>query len=191
MKSGLGTRAAREWPDARRAPGNHVARLVAARVCAADGRTTEAADIRRPVGVELTYDVLESGHVLVPNFHFTNEEGVRVFVLHDTDPEWRRPAAAGRALHEHGVDPGQLPRRRGCSWSPVALSTHDPLAVHCLEEDAVAFQVVDSLDGDTARGDYVGAMPGVVRPMVEWTTRAAGGSAAPKTDELTMLEIST
>jgi lipopolysaccharide transport system ATP-binding protein len=190
MKSGLGTRAAREWPDARRAAGNHVARLVAARVCAADGRTTEAADIRRPVGVELTYDVLESGHVLVPNFHFTNEEGVRVFVLHDTDPEWRRrPRPAGRYTSTAWI-PGNF-LAEGMLVVTVALSTHDPLAVHCLEEDAVAFQVVDSLDGDTARGDYVGPMPGVVRPLVEWTTRGGGGLvAAPNTDELPMLEIS-
>src|SRR3712207_7464668 len=32
-----------------------------------------------------------------------------------------------------------------------------------------AFQVVDSLDGDSARGDYAGPMPGVVRPLLRWT----------------------
>jgi lipopolysaccharide transport system ATP-binding protein len=34
----------------------------------------------------------------------------------------------------------------------------------------VAFQVIDSLDGDSARGDYAGPFPGVVRPLLQWTT---------------------
>jgi lipopolysaccharide transport system ATP-binding protein len=169
MRSGLGSRAARDWPDARRAPGNNVARLVSARVRTADGRTVESVDIREPVGVELTYEVLEPGHVLVPNFHFANEDGVRAFVLHDTDPAWRRRPRP-RGLY---VSTAWLPANflaEGMLVVGVALSTHVPLAVHAHEEEAVAFQVIDSPDGDGARGDYVGAMPGVVRPLVEWTT---------------------
>jgi len=34
----------------------------------------------------------------------------------------------------------------------------------------VAFQVIDSIDGDSVRGDYGGAVPGVVRPRLEWRT---------------------
>jgi lipopolysaccharide transport system ATP-binding protein len=51
----------------------------------------------------------------------------------------------------------------------VAISTLDPVSVHAHERDAVAFQVVDSLDGDSARGDYAGPLPGVVRPLLRWT----------------------
>ena len=39
------------------------------------------------------------------------------------------------------------------------------------ELDAVAFQVIDSLDGDSARGDYAGRMTGVVRPLLQWSTQ--------------------
>ena len=53
----------------------------------------------------------------------------------------------------------------------VALSTFNPLVVHFYERDAVAFQVIDSLDGNSARGEYAGPMPGVVRPLLEWNTR--------------------
>src|SRR5687768_9891943 len=51
--------AERAWDDAAAAPGNHVARLRRVRVRTEDGETTAAADIRRAVGVEVTYDVLE------------------------------------------------------------------------------------------------------------------------------------
>jgi lipopolysaccharide transport system ATP-binding protein len=46
----------------------------------------------------------------------------------------------------------------------------DPVTVHYFERDAVAFQVIDSLDGNSARGDYAGPMPGVVRPLLKWST---------------------
>ena len=35
----------------------------------------------------------------------------------------------------------------------------------------VPLLVTDSLEGDSARGDWTGHMPGVMRPMLKWTTR--------------------
>ena len=172
MQSGLGTRAAREWSDPRRAPQNHVARFVSARVRTADGRTTDAVDIREAVGVELTYEVLEDGHVLVCGFHFVNEDGLKVFVLHDTDPRWRRRPKPRGVYTCTAWLPGNF-LAEGQLVVTMILGTHDPLVSHCHEEDVVAFQVVDSLDGNTARGDYLGPMPGVVRPLVEWSTERA------------------
>ena len=71
LNSDLGTTAAREWPDPACAPGGEVARLRAVRVRSAHGEVMETADIRQPVGVEMEYDVLEAGHVLLPHFHFS------------------------------------------------------------------------------------------------------------------------
>jgi lipopolysaccharide transport system ATP-binding protein len=45
----------------------------------------------------------------------------------------------------------------------------DPVFVHLYEADAVAFEVIDVLAGDSARGDYGGPMPGAVRPLFDWT----------------------
>jgi lipopolysaccharide transport system ATP-binding protein len=51
--------------------------------------------------------------------------------------------------------------------------SHSPsTTLHAREANAVAFQVFDDEGAGTARGDYVGPMPGVVRPLLEWTTRA-------------------
>jgi len=45
----------------------------------------------------------------------------------------------------------------------------------------VAFLVVDSSEGDSARGDYTGHMPGLVRPLLSWTTQFEPlGTAAAK-----------
>jgi lipopolysaccharide transport system ATP-binding protein len=169
LQSGIGTTAARDWPP-ERAPGNEVVRLRAVRVRGADGRITETVDTRRPVAVELEFDVLQGGHVLVPNYGFHNEQGILIFIAHDSDPAWRRvPRPAGRYVSTAWV-PGDL-LAEGPVTVGVAVSTHDPVILHASEQDVVAFQVVDSLDTDGPRGDYAGPMPGVVRPLLAWSTR--------------------
>ena len=52
-----------------------------------------------------------------------------------------------------------------------------PLYTHFYESDAVAFHVVDGCQGDSARGDFNGDMPGVVRPLLEWSTRLVVGDS--------------
>ncbi len=50
------------------------------------------------------------------------------------------------------------------------MITLDPVRVQFYEQSALAFQVVESMGGDSARGDWAGPMGGVVRPMLKWTT---------------------
>jgi lipopolysaccharide transport system ATP-binding protein len=168
--SGLGTTAERRWEGSERAPGNGVARLRSVRVCTEEGLTTDAIDIRRPVGVELVYDVLEPGAVLMPNCHVHNEDGVCAFIAHDLDPEWRfTPRPVGRYTSTLWI-PGNF-LAEGSMFVTAAATTYNPMGVHFLERDVVVFRVVDTTDGDSARGDFAGHMPGVVRPVLPWTTQ--------------------
>jgi len=170
LTSGLGTTAAREWPDLAKAPGNHIVRLCAVRVRTEDGLVTETVDIRRPVGIEIEYEVLESGYALWPHFTLHNEEGIRVLVSFDLDPTWRgRPRPAG-----HYVSTGWIPGNflsEAMMIIGTGVRTEEPKILHFYERDTVAFQVVDSLDGDSARGDYGGRMGGIVRPLLRWGTQ--------------------
>ena len=174
MSTGEHGPAQRTWPSAR-APGNETARLVSARVRTTDGETAPRVDIRRPVGVEMEYDVLQDGRVLVPNFHFFNSEGVCAFI------------ALGWQAAQSPRRPG---RYRSTAWIPgntlaegmlsvgVSLSTLDPVTVHFWAPDALAFDVVDSMDGDSARGPFGGPYAGVVRPIFDWDTELVAGERA-------------
>ena len=44
------------------------------------------------------------------------------------------------------------------------------LTIHFTERDAAAFIVTDTLDGNSARGDFAGQMDGIVRPILVWET---------------------
>ena len=170
LNSGLGTTAAREWPDLMRAPGNDVVRLRAVRVRAEDGRVASAIDIRQSVGVEIEFEVLRPGYALWPHYTLDNDEGVRVFMSFDQDPEWRRrPRPVGHYLSTSWI-PGNL-LAEGTMIIGASVRTEQPQLVHFYERDAAAFQVIDSLEGNSARGDYLGPLPGIVRPLLRWTTR--------------------
>ena len=178
LKSGLGTMAAREWPDLATAPGNDIVRLRAVRVRTEAGDVSDAVDIRYPVGIEIEFEVLQPGHLLIPNLHVTNEEGVLVFIAADSDPTWRRTQRPVERFVSTAWIPGNF-FSEGTMIVAAAVSTMDPVAIHFFERDAVAFQVIDKFEGDSARGDFAGSFPGVVRPKLRWTTgRAESGMAA-------------
>jgi lipopolysaccharide transport system ATP-binding protein len=163
------TGAEKSWESAENAPGNEIARLRRVRVSDETGETVSAVDIRRPVAVEMTYEVLQSGKILVPNFHFFNEQGVCIFVSHDWAGGWRtRPRPAGVYISKAWI-PGNF-LAEGTVFVTVAATTYEPVNVHFVEREAISFTVVDSGEGDTARGDFTGTLPGAVRPVLNWET---------------------
>jgi len=158
----------REWQDLD-APGDRAVRLRRVRVCGEDGTTISAVDIRHPVGIEITYDVLEGGHMLVPTVHFFNEAGLHLFVVLDLEPEWRgRPKSAGRYVSTAWI-PGNF-LSDGCMIVHTGMSTLAPYESHAYEKDVVAVRVFDPMSPNSARGDYTGPFAGVVRPLVRWNT---------------------
>jgi lipopolysaccharide transport system ATP-binding protein len=180
LSSGLGTTAVRVWSDLNTAPGDDIVRLCAVRVCTEDRVFSDAFDIRKPIGIEMEYEVFESGHVLTPNFHCYNEEGVYAFVAVETDSAWAgRARSVGRYVSTAWI-PGNL-LSEGTLFVGAAISTMDPVVVHFYERDAVAFQIIDTMDGDSARGEYAGPMPGVMRPLLQWSTRMISKSDQPVT----------
>lgn len=169
LNSGQRTTAEKHWPDVLRAPGDEIVRLIGVRVLTEKEGVTDVVDIRRPVGIEIEYDVLESGHILLPYYHFFNDEETLVFEVLDQDPEWR-----GRSR--------QKGRYRSTAWIPGNFLSEGTLSVYSgvitpsperwhFNEPAVSFKVLDTFEGDSARGDYTGRMTSAVRPMLRWNTQ--------------------
>jgi len=176
--------AEREWTTPEDAPGDEAVRLARVRVLNARSESATAFDIRLPVCIEITYDVLEAGHVLTPHVELHNEEGVHAFSSHDTSEEWRRrERGVGRYTSVITV-PGNM-LSEGTLRAHVSVMSHTPQTMlHAQARNVVAFQVIDSQQGDSARGDYIGPIPGVMRPLFKWKTHfdAADGqhAAAPR-----------
>jgi lipopolysaccharide transport system ATP-binding protein len=164
----------REWPDDGMAPGDSIVRLHSVGVYNEQSEPTTVVDIHRPFRIEVSYDVNEAGHILLPVIELCNEEGTEVFSTHDTNEEWRRRERAPGRYTSAVTVPGNL-LAEGSLLAHVSVMSHFPATIlHIRETNAVAFQVVDADEGNTARGDYVGPMPGVVRPLLEWTHQSEG-----------------
>ena len=159
----------REWNDIATAPGDDVARLRKVRVITQNGATTAVVDISQPVGVEMVFDVLQPGHVMFSSCQFSTAEGVCAFDSHDLHPDWRRRARPVGRFTSTAWVPGHL-FAEGTYLISVGLTTRDPYADHLFAQHAVACRIIDPHDGTGARGDWVGNLPGVVRPLLKWST---------------------
>ncbi len=168
LKSGVGSPALREWEE-NEAPGNEIASLLSVAVIDESNEIKSSAAINKKIIIRMKFLVKLSGYVLTPNFHFYNGEGVCAFVVSEVKGEWKRKARpAGYYITEVEVPPNFL--SEGTYLVGAALSTMSPLNVHFFERDAVSFQVADNDSGETARGDYSGPIPGVLRPILNWKT---------------------
>ncbi len=163
-------KAEREWLDLMEAPGDEVVRLCSIRLKTKDGRVTEAVDISQPVCIEMKYVVIKSGYELMVYYRVVNAEGIVAFQSIDSDPAWRmKPRPAGRYVSTSWI-PGNI-LSEGMYFIGPGIWTINPSFKRFRLDDAIAMQVVDSMDGNTARVDFSGDMPGVVRPLLKWETR--------------------
>ena len=173
LNSGLGVGAVREWHNGEDGPGGEIVRLLAVRIRGAGGEITHVVDVRHPVWVEMEHKVLKAGYKLLLSFQFRNELGDLVFCTHDIDPAWHnRSRPAGRYVTRVEI-PGNL-LTEGTMVITAGCETVDPGIFQFYERDVVAFQVVDNLGADSARGNYAGHIAGVVRPRLPWDTQTIG-----------------
>ena len=170
LNAGLGSAARREWNNPEEAPGDGVVRLKSVTVRNEAGDVSEEIDIERPLTIEVEYWHRSDGRDIRPsvNLHFYNEDGINLFLTNDfNNKEWRRtPREPGRVTATCKI-PGNF-LAEGRVVILVAVSTYNPTVVHALEQDVVAFQVVDRSTGDGVRGEYANEWPGVVRPYLDW-----------------------
>lgn len=168
LASDTTTTACREWLNNQHAPGNDNMRIRSVRVVDEYLQTRETIDVRRKTGIEIVFDQLNSEVPVVPVISLYNDEGQHVFNAIDTSPRWNMPCQAGRYTCIAWI-PGNL-LNEGRLNASVAFNTFSSQTVirQVYVQDAVAFQVVDPLEGDSAKGRFTRKWGGAVSPLLEW-----------------------
>ena len=168
LQSEAGTGSSRTWNDPAVAPGNDLVRLRSVRVVDEDGSPLDAADVRRPVGIEIAFDVLRHGEPVFPKIKVVDGQGDIAFNALDTRERWLEPSPPGEYVATAWV-PGNLLNEGLFTVDAGLCSLGGPKLVSqagCNE--AVSFHVQDPAEGDSARGRYAGSLRGAVRPLLEW-----------------------
>jgi lipopolysaccharide transport system ATP-binding protein len=156
------------WDQLAQAPGDEVVRLIGIRARNEQGGVSAHFDIRKPLGIEMEFEVLQAGHVLKPSLHFSNEQRINLFISGDRD----RSAAAARVPGRYTTTawiPGNF-LAAGNLIVSAALATPEPELIHFWEQEVIIVEIIDSFEADSVRGNYRGWFPGVVRPKLSWTT---------------------
>ena len=165
-----GSSSERTWPEDS-APGDSVVRLLAVRVVDEDGDVVSSVDVRKPVGIEMTFRVLrDGGRSVFPKIKIYDARRNVAFNALDTSSRWQHPTTPGVYV--------------STAWIPANLLNEGLIAVdvgvcsvgttklhpHTGANDVVSFHVRDPGEGDSAKGPFTGQLQGVLRPLLEWTT---------------------
>ena len=170
MQRVVGTTGTKNWAEPTAAPGTGAVRLRSVRVRLEDGQVTDSVDIGQPVAIEMQFDVLQPGLVLVPGFQFFNRQGTCLFVS-DNPKLTARSSQIGRYTSTCWI-PGNL-LAEGTVMATAVICSADPPIMHIYEHQAVAFEVTDHTTTRLLQLSYTGPYPGVVRPALDWTTDMA------------------
>jgi lipopolysaccharide transport system ATP-binding protein len=168
LQSGQGTGSFRDLVDSDQAWSDGLAKLRWIRIVQ-DGRTVDTADVRRPIGIELAFTVIEQGQPIFPKIKLNSAEGEIVFNAFDTDSRWHDPARPGDYVATAWIPENVL--NEGLFTVDPALTSlgSGKLLPHAGARQAVSFHVHDPGEGDSARGRFTGQLRGLVRPLLEWT----------------------
>ena len=127
-------------------------------------------DVRRPVGIEIEFDVLRDGKAALPE-----DQGARPGGRDRLQRDGHgRALASSRPRPATYVATAWIPGNllnEGSAIVEAAICSIDfpKLEHHAAVYEAVSFEVLDPGEGDSARGQFSGQWRGVVRPLLEWT----------------------
>jgi lipopolysaccharide transport system ATP-binding protein len=173
LSSGTESPVERIWEAVEKAPGDHVARLRAVRVKNASGKLAETIDISQPFEVEVEYWNLQDRLKPTVSIHFTNDEGVLLFVSSDfVNQDWWSTTRKPGLIRARCQVPANL-LSEGQLFILAAVVTYNPDTIHALERDAVSFQAVDQYDLERTREKFAPKWPGAMRPKLEWNIQQA------------------
>ena len=153
------------WDDMREAPGNDLVRLHRVRVRRQDNRLSDPLTMQTPFQVEVEFwNLVADAHLHIALYLYT-EEGVIAFATGKPD---NRPMPAGKLRSVCHV-PGDL--LNSGSHRIVVFVVKDISTIIYSYESRVSINIHDMRE---RQGSWFGRAPGVVQPMLKWTTEYLG-----------------
>ncbi len=159
----------REWSDINEAPGDDSVRLRSIRMVSKSGVATGSLNPCEPLGIQMTFDVLEPGQVLSPYFTVVSETGMDLFTTVDSDATVEsQPRKPGRYITTAWVPGGLL--AEGTHYIRAVMRSVKRQYRPFTERDVISFNAVDAEGSSFGTGWWEGRPSGVIRPQLDWVT---------------------
>jgi lipopolysaccharide transport system ATP-binding protein len=166
--------AAVDYTRATNRPGDELAQLLRAWVADQDGHPSAEVAIQNDFTIHMIYRLLcESPSEPYPNLHFYDSKGDCAFVT-------AAGVTPGRSIgpgcyHAICKVPGNLLNDGVYSVGLALTFGHNGIHVSFFDRSSLNFAVVDDMEEvPTRNSGYVGPMPGIVRPLLQWDVKADG-----------------
>ncbi|WP_443640318.1 polysaccharide ABC transporter ATP-binding protein [Candidatus Njordibacter sp. Uisw_039] len=162
------TRAEKVWDDAVAPSAEGLVKLISVKIVNKQKETLDIVDIRQSLGIEICFQVLRSGKIILPEFQIVNDEENVLFTSIENRTDWdQSPRDPGLYTAIGWLDGNFL--TEGRFSVNISLSSPSPRAVFLTENAILYFQVIDSLIGDSTRCDYGTQVPGLISPRLHWS----------------------
>ena len=132
-------------------------------------RPLKQIDLTKTFGVEIEFDVLTDEHLIVPRLDFTDGFNTLLFSAFEVDSEWHHK---NRPIGRHTCT-AWLPKNlfgEGQLGIGVSILSFRPWTVHFETRNLLRIEIVSGSANITSRGHFEGNIPGLIRPLLNWTS---------------------
>lgn len=165
----MGLSSEKQWTEDN-APRNEIVTLLNVKAQDNKGIIKDSFNLSEPIYISITYRVEKPNYVLSAGINFFNDRDINIFDLHDVDQEWKRKEKdIGTYRSIVKIPANFLTEGLIIIW--IAILTPEPFHVHLHEKDVIVINVSDDFAENSARGDYIGHFPGLIRPLMQWETK--------------------
>lgn len=168
LKSEYGTSSYKKWDT--KNSGDNFVKIIDLKAHDLNFKIKDNFEITESVGISMCYEVLKEGTKIHAAFNFYDRNGINIFDSHENNTHnYNDKKRCGKYETTVWIPDNLL--NEGVLLVGVALVTHDPFVIHFHERDSIAFNMVDNDLISKTRGDYVGNLPGVIRPLMKWESK--------------------
>ncbi len=171
LKNEFGSNAIRRWDLEQFAPGNEKIRLIEAIVHDKDANASELFDATALIGISFSFSVKQTLPPFTHGISVFDASGNNIFNAHDVSSLIRLSDRSPGKYQVTAWIPENLLAEGSYSVHIAAMEVSGTNIIHFLEPDCVAFNITDKISGNSARGNYTGSFPGIVRPKLVWQSK--------------------
>jgi lipopolysaccharide transport system ATP-binding protein len=126
--------------------------------------------ITKNIILKVEYEITKTGTSFIYGANFYNNQDINIFDSHDVTSEDRNSIKPIGTYESTMLIPGNL-LSEGLLSISIALFTPSPLEIFIYLNKIITINIVDEMDGTSARGFFSQSFPGYIRPKLNWTNK--------------------